>query len=157
MAEQTLDPLEGVRAMDRVRALNAEIAGMQARDRADTGAPPLGEVERIMRQIGTRHPRATRPVRRDELEPGMVFMSSHGYRLLISKVRDNATSRVQDRGVEVVGHLHASLDASTRTEIYPACSIVYVEQPELCSRCKRLPREFDALCEPCWEIGRDEL
>lgn len=27
---------------------------------------------------------------------------------------------------------------------------------ELCVRCKRLPREFGDLCEPCWEIGRDE-
>lgn len=26
----------------------------------------------------------------------------------------------------------------------------------MCSRCKRLPREFGELCEPCWEIGRDE-
>lgn len=28
---------------------------------------------------------------------------------------------------------------------------------EMCVRCDRLPREFGELCEPCWEIGRDEL
>lgn len=31
-----------------------------------------------------------------------------------------------------------------------------VEPPLLCVRCKRLTAEFGELCEPCWEIGRDE-
>lgn len=72
---------------------------------------------------------STTLVRRDEAKPGMIFQSSHGYRLLITEVRDNAGNRVDDRGVEIVGHLHANRENATRTECYPANSKIRVEIP----------------------------
>jgi hypothetical protein len=60
----------------------------------------------------------------------MVFMSSHGYRLLIVSVRDDAEVRTDGRHVEIVGHLHANPEAATRNERYPAASVIYIEESE---------------------------
>lgn len=105
------------------------LASYEASERDYEGIeiPRMGEQEYTMRQIGKRK---TRPIRRDEAKPGMIFQSSHGYRLLITEVQDNAAHRVDDRGVGIVGHLHATPNAPTRTERYPANSIIYIEQTD---------------------------
>jgi len=82
------------------------------------------EVERIMQQTGKR---ATYPITRAEAKSGMTFMSSHGYRLTITAVRDDAPNRISNRHVEIVGHLHGNPEAPTRNERYPANSVIYVE------------------------------
>lgn len=69
----------------------------------------------------------TTPIRRDQVRPGMIVHSSHGYRLLVSLVRDNAKNRTDARHVEIVGHLHANPERATRNEIYPAGSTIEVE------------------------------
>lgn len=73
----------------------------------------------------------TVPVRRDEVKPGMIVHSSHGYRLLITKVRDDAKVRTDDRHVELVGHLHANPECALRNEIYPAGSTIPVEEDSI--------------------------
>lgn len=84
----------------------------------------MSDVERIMRQVGKRR---TFPIRREDARPGMIFMSSHGYRLLITKVTDTATNRTEDRHVGIKGHIHADPKAQIRSERYPANSIIYIE------------------------------
>lgn len=67
-------------------------------------------------------------IRRDEVRPGDVLHSSHGYRLLVTEVRDTAINRVDDRHVEIVGHLHADPQGDLRNERYPAGSLVEVDR-----------------------------
>lgn len=69
--------------------------------------------------------------RREFVRPGDIVRSSHGYRLLITEVLDNAVDRSEDRHVEIRGHLHANPDAVIRNEIYPAKSLIPVEIEEL--------------------------
>lgn len=73
----------------------------------------------------------TRTTRRDQLQPGNVFRSSHGYRLLVTEVIDIAPRQDRDdRIVQVNGHLHADPTNVIRTERYPANSTVEVERPD---------------------------
>lgn len=78
-----------------------------------------------MQPTWTQNP--TRLVRRDRVQPGMIVHSSHGYRLLVTEVLDNAVNRVPDRHVQITGHLHADPNNSTRNERYEAHSYVPVE------------------------------
>jgi hypothetical protein len=71
----------------------------------------------------------TVPVRRDRVRPGVVVQSSHGYRLLITEVRDTAQLRTDDRTVELRGHLHVDLANTVTNERYPAGSTIPVERP----------------------------
>jgi hypothetical protein len=64
--------------------------------------------------------------RRDQVRPGDVVRSSHGYDLLITQVDDSATNRTDDRHVGFVGHLHANPANDTRTERYSASGLVTV-------------------------------
>lgn len=73
--------------------------------------------------------RTTVETRRDQVEVGQVIQSSHGYRVLIAAVLDNATVRTDERSVDLRGYLHASLHAPFRNEIYPVTSLVKVERP----------------------------
>jgi hypothetical protein len=65
--------------------------------------------------------------RRDEVHPGDVIRSSHGYRLLITEVDDSAEDRTDERHIGFTGHLHADETRPLRTERYPAGSMVEVE------------------------------
>jgi len=65
-------------------------------------------------------------IRRDFIKPGDVIRSSHGYDLLITEVDDSAPVRTDERHVGFTGHLHADVTAPTRTERYPAGSLVQV-------------------------------
>ena len=64
--------------------------------------------------------------RRDELKPGDVFPSSHGYDLLVTEVQDTAPVRTDERHVGIRGHLHGHPDNPIRTERYEAGSTVLV-------------------------------
>jgi hypothetical protein len=70
---------------------------------------------------------ATTLLRRDEVKPGMVIHSSHGYRLLIEKVEDTAKTRTDERIVGFVGRLHGDPEGLYRCERYSAGSRVPVE------------------------------
>jgi hypothetical protein len=72
----------------------------------------------------------TTRIRRDAVLPGMIFKSSHGYRLLVTEVLDTAEVRTDARHVQVKGHLHADPANETRLERYPAGSLVEVEVQE---------------------------
>lgn len=69
---------------------------------------------------------ATITKRRDELQPGDVFKSSHGYDVLVTEIQDDAEIRSDDRHVGIVGHLHGDSSCPIRTERYPAGSTVEV-------------------------------
>jgi hypothetical protein len=69
----------------------------------------------------------TLTIRRDQAVPGIVFQSSHGYKLLVSKVIDNAPNRTDDRHVQIEGHLHANPERETAIERYAASSTIEVE------------------------------
>lgn len=71
--------------------------------------------------------RETTRIRRDTVRPGMVVKSSHGYRLLVTEVWDGAEVRTDDRHVQITGHLHADPANVTRSERYPAGSLIEVE------------------------------
>ena len=64
--------------------------------------------------------------RRDELKPGDVFASSHGYDVLVGKVQDTAEVRTDERHVGIVGYLHGDPANSARIERYEASSTVEV-------------------------------
>lgn len=65
--------------------------------------------------------------RRDQLKPGDIFRSSHGYRLLVTEVIDTAEVRTDERHVEIRGHLHADPSAPIKNERYAAGLTVEVE------------------------------
>ena len=69
-----------------------------------------------------------RTKRRDEVRPGDIIHSSHGYRLLITEVDDSAVVRTDDRHVGFKGWLHAREGGHIRTERYPAGSLIEVEE-----------------------------
>jgi hypothetical protein len=97
----------------------------------------LTERERgAIRTAEDRNPRGFTPdsargltvlVRREEVKPGMVVHSSHGYRLLVTQVIDAAVQRIPERHVEIKGHLHGDPACEIRNERYPAHSLIDVE------------------------------
>jgi hypothetical protein len=66
-------------------------------------------------------------LRRDQIEPGMVVRSSHGYYLLVTEVLDTAEVRTDERHVQITGHLHGHPGAELRNERYPAGSLIEVQ------------------------------
>jgi hypothetical protein len=68
--------------------------------------------------------------RRDQVQVGQVIQSSHGYRLLIARVGDDAPVRTDERSVDLRGYLHAKLTAPMANEISPVTSLVTVEMPD---------------------------
>lgn len=62
-------------------------------------------------------------VRRDQVYPGDVVQSSHGYRLLITEVQ-LPKSREDGAHVGFTGHLHGDPGAPTTTERYPRGSLI---------------------------------
>jgi hypothetical protein len=70
--------------------------------------------------------------RRDEVRIGDVIRSSHGYRLLITRVWDGAENRTDERHVELGGRLHVAPEGIYRNERYPAKGLVTVERPTRC-------------------------
>jgi hypothetical protein len=70
----------------------------------------------------------TLTIRRDQAVPGIVFQSSHGYKLLVTKVIDAAARRTDSRHVQIEGHLHANPDCEIAIERYAASSTIEVER-----------------------------
>lgn len=90
----------------------------------------------------------TMTVRRDKVVPGMVFTSSHGAKLLVCDVRDDAEVRSDERHVEIRGFLHCNTEREVAAERYPAGSTVEVElfDPNLLPKEYAVYRKDDRLC-----------
>lgn len=67
-------------------------------------------------------------IRRDQVVPGVVFQSSHGYKVLVTQLVDTATNRTDDRHVEIRGHIHANPEREITRERYAASSTIEVER-----------------------------
>lgn len=74
---------------------------------------------------------STTTTRRDEVKRGDIFRSSHGYRLLVTDVIDNAKNRTDGRYVQINGHLHAKASNKVVVERNPASSTVEVEDVKM--------------------------
>lgn len=88
--------------------------------------------------------------RRDEVRAGDVIQSSHGYRLLVSTVRNLAQAECENPSIYIGGYLHgvASDDPRMfRSEVYPANVSVAVEV-------RRESGSLAAACPKCeWDNG----
>lgn len=92
-------------------------------------------------------------IRRDQVVPGVVFQSSHGYKVLVTHVIDDAPSRSDNRHVQIEGHLHARPGARVVVERYPAWSVIEVESfgplPEGCETAEQREERLFELRRRC--------
>jgi hypothetical protein len=109
----------------------------------------------------------TLTIRRDQAVPGIVFASSHGYKVLVTHVIDDAEVRSDDRHVQIEDHLHANPGRPIVVERYTAGSSIEVESfgplPEGCEtaderteRRAALRGEDTHVCENCDRVLLEE-
>lgn len=67
---------------------------------------------------------------RQDVQPGMTFLSSHGYKVLVTEVQDTAEYRGPERMVGLHGYMHGIEEQGYKvSERYRADSYVEVEMP----------------------------
>jgi len=76
---------------------------------------------------------------RGDLDARITYLREHSRGQVSDELR-RLVSEQAGRDLDAIGVLRAGLSPAR----------------ERCVRCQRLPREHGDLCEPCWEIGRDE-
>lgn len=95
----------------------------------------------------------------NELHSGLRMNHAGDWRAIESVNRESR--RVRVRFVGGGEHLLPALAVVDVQDADARDGLVRLSEHTVTAECRRrgcrLPAEFDGLCEPCWETGRDEL